>query len=114
AVGWARRALGRITLEQGDATEALAHLETARCAFESVQAYFQAARTRLLIAEASHRQNRLDDVAQQLGAALETFTTLRVAKYAARTERLAARLGVVPSRIRDVVGSASHVRAAAE
>src|SRR5262249_44368482 len=32
AVGWARRALGRITHEQGDATEALAHLETARCA----------------------------------------------------------------------------------
>jgi len=114
AVGWARRALGRISLEGGDPTEALTHLATATRAFEDVQAYFQVARTRLLMAEAAHRQHRVDDVARSLGAGFEIFKTLRLANHVARTERLAARLGVVPAEARDLVSTAVDVLAVAE
>jgi len=103
-VGWAERALGRIILEKGDPAEAMAHFDTAIRAFEEVQARFQVARTRLLMAEAAvHGQQRHEDVARHLGAAIRIFTALRVAKYVARTERLAARLGVVPADARDVL-----------
>jgi len=112
-VGWARRALGRIALEHGDPGQALVHLDQASDAFEEVQAYFQVARTRLLMAEAAHRQSRFEDVARHLGAALQIFRMLDVSKYAARTERLAARLGVVPADDPGVVGSAADLLAIA-
>ena len=82
----------------------MAHFDTAIRAFEEVQSRFQVARTRLLMAEAAvHGQQQHEDVARHLGAALGIFAALRVAKYVARTERLAARLGVVPADARDVL-----------
>jgi len=93
--GIAQRALGRIAQEEGNAEAAAAWLHEALESFRSIQAPFEAARTRLDLARLAGRGSAA--AAMELGEARRIFTGLRLPGYVEKAERLAAELAVTPS-----------------
>jgi DNA-binding SARP family transcriptional activator/tetratricopeptide (TPR) repeat protein len=94
AVGWAQRTLGRIARATGDAAQADAYLTGALSTFETIGAVFEAARTRLDLAETAAARDDRDAAADHLAAAHRTFTSLAVPPYIQRTEARAGRLNL--------------------
>jgi tetratricopeptide (TPR) repeat protein len=98
-VACAQRALGRIALAHDELSEAETQLNDAVQSFRSIEARFEVARTCMALAELAHRRGEQDATATHLAAAHRIFTGLRVPRHAARTEALAARLGVQTATI---------------
>ena len=93
--GIAQRALGRIAQAEGNAEAAGAWLHEALESFRSIQAPFEAGRTRLDLAQLAGSGSAA--AAMELGEARRIFSELRLPAYVERAERLAAELAVAPS-----------------
>ncbi|HSU83607.1 MAG TPA: tetratricopeptide repeat protein, partial [Thermoanaerobaculia bacterium] len=93
--GIAQRALGRIAQEDGNAEEAAVWLQEALESFRSIQAPFEAGRTRLDLARLAGTGSA--EAAMALGEARRIFTALGLPGYVEKAERLAAELAVAPS-----------------
>jgi len=94
SLGYAQRALGRVAEASGDLAEARRCLEQALATFESIEARYQTARTRIALAEVSHRHGTHDDAAAHVREAHALFKLLRIPKYVAHCEGLARDLAV--------------------
>lgn len=93
--GIAQRTLGRIALAEGGSEEAAAWLQEALESFQSIQAPFEAGRTRLDLARLAGAGSA--GAAAELGEARRIFTDLRLPRYVENAERLAVELAVAPS-----------------
>jgi tetratricopeptide (TPR) repeat protein len=93
--GIAQRALGRLALAEGKPEEAAVWLQEALESFRSIQAPFEAGRTRLDLARAAGAGSV--QAAAELGEARRIFSALRLPGYVERAERLAAELAVAPA-----------------
>ncbi|HEX6311734.1 MAG TPA: response regulator transcription factor [Acidimicrobiia bacterium] len=81
-------ATGSVLLAEGDATAALDALRSARDTFHGVEAPFDAARARVLLALAYRRLGDRDTAAMELDAARDVFRQLRAAPDLARADAL--------------------------
>jgi hypothetical protein len=88
-VGLALRALGRIAQAEDQLAEARTLLTGSLEALASTEARFEMARTRLELAELSHREGDRDAAARQGRLAEEVFTASGVSRYEERTRDLA-------------------------
>jgi ATP/maltotriose-dependent transcriptional regulator MalT len=79
---------GAVELAEGEARAALDALRPALELWQSLEAPYEVARTRVLIAEACRTLGDADACALELEAALATFVQLGAAPDAARVERL--------------------------
>lgn len=93
--GIAQRALGRIALVDGNREEAAVWLQEALESFRSIQAPFEAGRTRLDLARSAGAGSA--QAAAELGEARRIFTALRLPGYIEESERLAVELAIAPS-----------------
>jgi tetratricopeptide (TPR) repeat protein len=93
--GIAQRVLGRIAQADGDPKAALVWLQEALESFRSIQAPFEAGRTRLDLARLAGAGAA--EAAAELGEARRIFSSLRLPRYVEKAERLAAELAVVPA-----------------
>lgn len=93
--GIAQRALGHLAQADGKPEEAAIWLQEALESFRSIQALFEAGRTRLDLARLAGAGSAA--AAVELGEARRTFTALRLPGYIEKAERLAAELAVAPS-----------------
>jgi class 3 adenylate cyclase/tetratricopeptide (TPR) repeat protein len=93
-VGWAQRALGRLTRTAADVTEAKTHFTDALATFGSVEARFEVGRTHLALAELGTTTGDPGMAATHLRAAHRLFVDLVVPTWVARTEGLATAAGV--------------------
>jgi tetratricopeptide (TPR) repeat protein len=85
----ARRELGRVALASGDLAGAESRLCEALEAFIGMDAVFEAAVTRLDLAELARRRGQDDEAARLLDVCRRSFTELGSPSYVARTEALA-------------------------
>jgi tetratricopeptide (TPR) repeat protein len=90
-VALAQRALGAAVGARGQPHDAMGHLEQALAMFESMSATYEAARTRLSLAELTLARGRPDVSAAYAGEAARVFESVGTAVYAARARRLEAR-----------------------
>jgi len=93
--GIAQRALGRIAQADGHREEAAVWLQEALESFRSIQAPFEAGRTRLDLARLAGSGSV--QAAAELGEARRIFTALGLPGYVEKAERLASELAVAPS-----------------
>jgi tetratricopeptide (TPR) repeat protein len=93
--GMAQRALGRIAQAEGNPEAASIWLREALESFLSIQAPFEAGRTRLDLARLAGAGSA--EAGAELGEARRIFTGLRLPAYVEKAERLAAELAVAPS-----------------
>ncbi len=93
-IGWAQRALGRISLAREAFSEATIQLNDALETFASAGARYDLGRTHLDLATLAHAQGNRGAVTTHLNEARRLFEALRVLKYVARTEQLAGKFGV--------------------
>src|SRR4051794_2784723 len=93
--GIAQRALGRIAQAEGHREEAAIWLQEALESFRSIQASFEAGRTRLDLARSAGPGAA--EAATELGEARRIFTALQLPAYVEKAERLAAELAVSPA-----------------
>jgi class 3 adenylate cyclase/tetratricopeptide (TPR) repeat protein len=96
--GIAQRALGRIAQVEGNPEAAAVWLQEALESFQSIQAPFEAGRTRLDLARAAGAGST--QAAAELGEARRIFMELRLPAYVERVERLAGDLAVAPALAR--------------
>jgi tetratricopeptide (TPR) repeat protein len=101
SVGWAERLLGLIARARGSDEVALGFLEQALATFTVGSARFEAARTRLLLAELTARLGDAAGATRRLDEARCAFSALRIPTYLAWTETLANRLGTGAPRNAD-------------
>ena len=94
AMGYAERALGAIARTQGDFAQARSYFSRSVKIFAGADTRFQAARARLLLAEALHAGGEQTSASFQLKEARDAFRLLRVPLYVERAERLAKDLGL--------------------
>jgi DNA-binding winged helix-turn-helix (wHTH) protein/tetratricopeptide (TPR) repeat protein len=94
AVGVARRVAGRIARDRGRADDASSAFDSALATFERIGAMFEAARTRVEIAEISHQLGDSRRARRELTAAYRTFQLLKEDVYRDRAVELAEELGV--------------------
>ena len=94
AMGYAERALGAIARTQGDFAQARSYFSQSVKIFAGADTRFQAARARLLLAEALHAGGEQTSASFQLKEARDAFRLLRVPLYVERAERLAKDLGL--------------------
>jgi DNA-binding NarL/FixJ family response regulator len=80
------RATGSVVLAEKDATKALAHLRYSWTVFSELDAPYEAARTRLLIAQACRELKDDDAAASELISARQVFQQLGAAPDVARAE----------------------------
>jgi tetratricopeptide (TPR) repeat protein len=92
SVALARRELGRVALASGDLAGAESRLCEALEAFIGMDAVFEAAVTRLDLAELARRRGQDDEAARLLDVCRRSFTELGSPSYVARTEALARAL----------------------
>jgi tetratricopeptide (TPR) repeat protein len=85
----AQRELGRVALASGDLAGAESRLGEALEAFIGMDAVFEAAVTRLDLAELARRRGQDDEAARLLDVCRGSFTELGSPSYVARTESLA-------------------------
>lgn len=90
----AERTLGRAAQDERDLGDAARHLEAAVRLFESVEAAYDVARTRLDLAALARARGDEAAVRRHLEAAHRLFADLRIPTQVERTRRLAAELGV--------------------
>ena len=93
-MGYAERALGAIARTQGDFDQARSYFSRSVKIFAGADTRFQAARARLLLAEALHAGGEQTSASFQLKEARDAFRLLRVPLYVERAERLAKDLGL--------------------
>lgn len=93
-VGLARRALGRVSLGEGDPATAKSHLEEALGIFTSLEVPFEAARTRLDLVRWAHHSGKRELALATLRQAHRSFTELGAARYVERAGAMAERLGL--------------------
>ncbi len=91
-VGLAERALGRIARMSGDPTRSEAHFTRALATFLSGQAVFEAARTRLDLAQALATRGDWDAAQAHLTEAVTVFSNAGAAQRVAEARELAASL----------------------
>ena len=89
----ARRELGRIDIAAGDLADAERRLGDALEAFDGMDAVFEAAVTRLDLAEVDLLGGRSEGAAHHLEVCRQSFTAVGAPAYLARAESLARRLG---------------------
>jgi DNA-binding SARP family transcriptional activator len=94
AIGYAERALGRVELAAGRLDEAERALRAALDTFTAIEAYAQAARSRIPLGELHARRDNRRAAAAELRAARDLFTQMRAPHLAERAHRLAAELGI--------------------
>jgi DNA-binding SARP family transcriptional activator len=85
-----RRMLGRIARAEGALDEAESALAQALEGLAAIGSRFEAARTRLDLAELEHARGQTAAAAAHLAAARETFVALQVPRYVERADALAA------------------------
>jgi len=95
-VGWAQRALGRISRARGAFSEAATQLNDALDTFAATQARYDLGRTHLDLAELAHAQGIQKTAAAHLEEARRVFTDLKIPKYLERTEQTARKFGIRP------------------
>ena len=93
--GMAQRALARIAQAEEDAEGAETWHRAALESFQSIQALFEAGRTRLDLARVAGPGS--EKAARHLGEARRIFSGLRLPGYVEKAERLATELAVAPS-----------------
>lgn len=93
----AARAYGATRLAEGDAKSALIALRRAWVAWNAVDAPYEGARTRVLIALACRQIGDEDAAGMELDAARSAFAALGAAPDLAALDRLAARAGPAPA-----------------
>ena len=91
---WAERSLGRAALVRGDRGGAGQHFRSALEQFDALKGQFEAARTRIDLAELLHAGGRVADARHALEVARAEFTALEVPIWEARAVDLARRLGL--------------------
>jgi ATP/maltotriose-dependent transcriptional regulator MalT len=89
----ARHALGAVMLVEGDAEAALVQLRRAWRVWQELDAPYEAARVRVLIAQSCQAQDDADNAALELDAARDTFARLGAANDLANLDRLEAPAG---------------------
>ena len=94
AMGFAHRIAGRIARDRGLVPEASSQLRQALEIFERASAVFEAARTRLDLAEVAAQRGDRAEALGELTAAAKTFRSLGTTAYGDRTATLAASLGL--------------------
>ncbi len=87
-VALASRAEGAVLLAEGEVASGLSELERALAAWQSIEAPYEAARTRVLIAQACHRLGDDDTAELELDAADRAFRDLRATPALRRLEAL--------------------------
>jgi len=87
----AQRELGRVALAAGDLAGAESRLDEALEAFTGMDALFEAAVTRLDLAELARRRGRDEEAARLLEVCRQSFAAMGSPSYLARTELLARR-----------------------
>ena len=87
----AQRELGRVALAAGDLAGAESRLDEALEAFTGMDALFEAAVTRLDLAELARRRGRDEEAARLLEVCRQSFAAMGSPSYLARTESLARR-----------------------
>lgn len=85
----AAQAAGAVTLAQGDPRRALDHLRRSWAAWQEIPVPYEAARTRVLMAQALHALGDDDAATMELDAARWAFEQLAAAGDLARVDRLA-------------------------
>ncbi len=98
-IGCGERLLGLIAQRWGNRSEARALLEQALGTFTSVGCGYEAARTRLLLAEVCGALGDSAAATRAVDEAKHAFATLRVPKYTRWAEALAAKLGASRSEL---------------
>jgi tetratricopeptide (TPR) repeat protein len=88
-VAWGIRGLGRLARSQGDLATAERQLTEAAQVFREVGARFEAARTRLDLAELARARGDLHAAARTAAEARDVFQALGVPSYASRASALA-------------------------
>jgi tetratricopeptide (TPR) repeat protein len=91
---YAFRALGRIAMTNGNLGEAEVLFGKSLETFSDIGALFEAARSRLNLAELAHQQGDLTNAVEHITRARTTFFDRRLAKHVERAERLATELGL--------------------
>ena len=94
AMGFAHRIAGRIARDRGLVLEASSQLRQALEIFERASAAFEAARTRLDLAEVAAERGDRTEARDELTVAARTFQSLGATAYGDRTTTLAASLGL--------------------
>jgi hypothetical protein len=97
-MGFAHRIAGRIARDRGLVLEASSQLRQALEIFEGASAVFEAARTRLDLAEVAAQRGDRTEALGELTAAAKTFRSLGTTAYSDRTATLAASLGLAVDR----------------
>ena len=92
----ASRAEGAVLLAEGEVASGLSELERALAAWQSIEAPYEAARTRVLIAQACHRLGDDDTAELELDAADRAFRDLRASRRSVASRRCGT--GRRPSR----------------
>jgi tetratricopeptide (TPR) repeat protein len=87
--GLSQRALGRIRQAAGELDDAATWLREALRSFQTIQAPFEVARTRVDLAHLAHARGEDTEAARQLAEACRAFHELRVHKPLERARRLA-------------------------
>lgn len=93
-VGWAERALGRTAGARGASEEAEGHLADALATFGAIGGACEAARTALALAEVVAVRGDVAAAAALLAGAYRTFIARKAPVLVARSEAVAARLGL--------------------
>ena len=91
---WAERSLGRAALAAGDHGRGEQHLRSALEQFDALRGRFEAARTRIDLAELLHAGGRLADARHAVDAARASFAALEVPIWEGRAVDLERRLGL--------------------
>jgi tetratricopeptide (TPR) repeat protein len=94
ARAYARRALATVAQAVGSLDEAEVHLDEALRTFDAIEAPFQVARTRLLLAALAHQRKDREMAGSHLREAFEQFRRLGATRYVDRTEAIARDYGV--------------------
>ena len=103
-IGWATRALGRITQARGAFAEAAGHLQQALATFTSIQSRLEVGRTHLDLAALAHAQDHPETTAAHCHAAHAVFTALHLPLYVERAAQRASEYGVVLAALAQVQG----------
>jgi hypothetical protein len=93
-LGVAQRATGAVELAEGEPLRALGHLAEALATFSRIEATYEAARTRLLLARGEHARGGPAAAAAYLIAANRLFADLDVPQWVERTIGLAREMGI--------------------
>jgi ATP/maltotriose-dependent transcriptional regulator MalT len=94
AVAFSHRVAGRIARDRGTAQEARSAFQQALDVFLRIESAFEAARTRLDLAQLAIAVGEVECARDELTAAARTFEAFDVPEYRERTARLAATVGM--------------------